>query len=453
MTDTTASVQPNPESQACKPREEKLVFSKTCKDFNPFEISTDEQMEQCQAVTNRLYAIAGEGNVQVYPSQICAVYMWIVYLTEDEVADLLANTPGIQAIEPNQPASFSSFGTGRRDGRSPIKRTNTPVIQERNAPLHLIFISTPPTPLTPLLARPPKRYFSYDPSAGEGVLVYHFDTDVDGMHNEITRTDLILGKDAHTSTLIVGTLYGAGADPQYQKDYNGFGTCRFSLVGGRRFGVAKKVNAVFVKVAENVGSVLTGMMAIMDNIPKSAPGVTAGRYVISLGLQWQDRETNPEAKASLLHFVRLFTGRDLQIPVVVPLGDDPFGNNEYMDALPSILSSDSIPLITVGAADPIKGTPYPWSKQGDKYSIYAPGMVACADNKERGAMNGVFGSDKSAALVVGLLSYFFGQREIIDQLQGNPSGMAFAMRQFLLEQGSWVRRGSSVPTIWNRNAA
>ena len=437
--------QQEPGSQACEPPEERLVFSKTCKNFDPFQTATEEQREQNQVVTDRLTETAGAEKVQIFTSHICDVYLWIVELTDNEVADLLANTPEIQAIERNQPASFSSYGADRRNSRSRVKRQDTTVKFYRKAPIHLVFISTPPRDTLP------RKYYAYDSSAGDGIVIYHFDTGVFEAHNEIRRLNPTMSTELSLKPMVTGFLFGSGLDRQDRSDYGGFGTCRLSLVGGRRFGVSKKASAVVVKVAQNTGSVLTGMMATMDDLPKSAPGVTAGRYVIDIGLQWQDNEANPESKESLLHFLRLFTGPDFQIPVVVPLGDEPAYPNAYMDALPAILSSDNIPLITVGAVDPVQGATYPWSKKGDRNSIYAPGMVACADNMERQAMNGVFGTDKAAALVAGLVVYFLGLPGVGDQLREDPLGVVLAMRRFLAQQGSWVRQRGKDRAIWNLN--
>lgn len=409
-------------------------------------MATEEQRAQNQVVTDRVIEVAGTENVQTFTSQICDVYVWIVKLTDDEAADLLTNTPEIQAIELNQPASFSTFGPSRRDGRGNVKREEDTTVKDRKAPIHLKFISTPPR------ARPPRKYFAYDQSAGENTVTYHFDTGVHELHNDIRRVTPIMAVELGYKSMITGFLFGSGLDTQDRSDYSGFGTCRLSLIGGRRYGLSKKGSAVVVKVAENVGSVLTGMMATMDDLPKSPRGITAGRYVISLGLQWVDREANPESKESLLHFLRLFTGRDLQIPVVVPLGDEPNDERANMDALPAILSSDNIPLITVGAVDPVQGTTYPWSRKGDRHSVYAPGLVSCADNMQRGVMSGVFGTDKATVLVVGLVGYFLGLPGVGDQLRENPLGAVVAMRQFLIEQGSWVRQHGTDPAIWNLNA-
>jgi len=190
---------------------------------------------------------------------------------------------------------------------------------------------------------PPFSYI-YDDRAGEGVTVYVLDTGVDTRHSEFDVKRATLGKNFVTK--------------EPNEDLNGHGTGVAGVIGGRRYGVAKKSKIVSVKVSNKygrplVGDIIAGVNYVVNQVSRAHRRPSA---IINIGFTRLPVDGLVEAvDRAVAH----------GIPVVVPAGE----SNE--DAC-LFSPSNSRQAVVVGASDRFD-RPLIISNHGECVNIYAPG--------------------------------------------------------------------------------
>lgn len=138
---------------------------------------------------------------------------------------------------------------------------------------------------------------------------------------------------------------------------------------------------------------------------------------------------------------------ELQVVLVAAAGDDFENDNSESNTYPAAYSSDQVPMITVGALDPISGQKTPWAQGGSAVSIYAPGLGSCAAN---GAGNPspivTVGSSLAMAHTAGLAAYFLSLADVGNMIKQNAN-IPRALRNYIVEMG--YNRVAGVLGIWN----
>lgn len=131
--------------------------------------------------------------------------------------------------------------------------------------------------------------YYYDPSAGQGVTAYVIDTGIDIQHEDFGGR----------------AKWGKNLVDQMDEDCNGHGTHVAGTVGGKKYGLAKSVSLVAVKVLDCEGSgsnsgVIKGMEWAMRDASGGGNGTAkaAGKTVMNMSLGGPRSEaTNQAARA------------------------------------------------------------------------------------------------------------------------------------------------------------
>ncbi|KAF9344615.1 Subtilisin-like protease 3 [Mortierella sp. NVP85] len=186
----------------------------------------------------------------------------------------------------------------------------------------------------------PYPSYQYPDTAGQHVTVYVIDTGIDVKHPDF-QGRAVFGK----SYVVNGTT-----------DDNGHGTHVAGTIGGKKYGVAKKVNLVGVKVLDSEGlgkasNVVKALEWVLGKVKKGEKAIVN----MSLG--------GLESKAMGDATKRLFNAN---IPVIVAAGND-YGADPCKTA-----PAGSPGVFTVGATD-AKDQVADFSSLGNCVQIFAPG--------------------------------------------------------------------------------
>ncbi|KAG8937330.1 subtilisin-like serine protease [Tulasnella sp. 418] len=215
--------------------------------------------------------------------------------------------------------------------------------------------------------------YSYDGKAGEGVDVYVVDTGIHVKHKEFEGR----------------AKWSFSAFEGLDDDGNGHGTHCAGTIGGKTFGVAKKVKLFAVKVLDDEGSgtsssVVAGINFVIKEVKK-----TKRPSVISMSLGGgRDRAIDRAVKAAIKRGVH----------VIVAAGN----SDEDADYFSPARVEEAI---TVGAMD-IHDVRAPFSNFGDVVDVFAPGVdIISAWIGSKDATNILSGTSMATPHVSGLAAY------------------------------------------------
>ena len=231
--------------------------------------------------------------------------------------------------------------------------------------------------------------YTYPTSAGEGVTAYIIDTGINTQHNDFEGR----------------ATFGFDATGEGEFDGNGHGSHVSGTIGGKSYGVAKKVNLVAVKVLSSSGSgsyagVLKGIeWAWKDSKKKSGKSVAN----MSLG-GGKSQAINDAVSAAVKNGLTL----------VVAAG------NENQDAC-NVSPASTPEAITVGAVDKTDNLAS-FSNWGQCVDINAPGVgITSAWKGSVDATNTISGTSMASPHVAGVVALYFGEGSDVDFLVANAS--------------------------------
>ncbi|KAL2018731.1 hypothetical protein VTK56DRAFT_437 [Thermocarpiscus australiensis] len=186
--------------------------------------------------------------------------------------------------------------------------------------------------------------YIFDSSAGQGITAYVVDTGIRVTHSEFEGR----------------ATFGANFVNTVDTDENGHGSHVAGTIGGKTFGVAKKVNLVAVKVLDAQGSgsnsgVLAGMQFVADNATASG---LAGKAVMNMSLGGS-RSQALNAAINKIEAAGV-------VPVVAA------GNENQDTANTSPGSAEAA--VTVGAIDQRTDERASFSNFGALVDVFAPGV-------------------------------------------------------------------------------
>ncbi|WCN79520.1 S8 family peptidase [Micromonospora sp. LH3U1] len=292
--------------------------------------------------------VAGKYGVRVRKSYESALDGVLVEATEEQARRLAAD-PSVRLVEQNTRV------------QRPGSRTRT----QRNPSCGLDRIDQRALPLN-------GRY-TYPAGAGAGVDVYLVDTGIDYGHPDLAPR-VRPGFDA---------FGGDGSDEQ------GNGTLMAGIVGGTRYGVAKKARLISVKVLDaQGGGTLDGVVAGIDWITEHAAGPSVANFIIGAPVS----EVLDEA-------VRASIASGVTWVLSAGASSDDVDNSSPARVREAI---------TVGSSD-CADQVASFSNYGQGLDMYAPGVEITSD-WPGGGTNTDSGTSVSAAHVSGAAALYLGGR-------------------------------------------
>lgn len=247
------------------------------------------------------------------------------------------------------------------------------------APRHLARLSQ----IEPLRATGPYDYV-YDPSAGNGVDVYIFDTGIDISQPEF-------GGRASAGTDFTGEGY---------QDENGHGTFVAGIVGSKTYGVSKNVNLINVKTMTSTGrGKLSWVLAGIEYVIASHTARN-GKSVVNMSLGTPKNNMLNRAVQQIV---------EMGIPVVVAAGNADSNACRFSPA-------SAHGALVIGALDDRTDSAATFTNWGECVSAFAPGVnvesVSISDDQTPVLYSG---TSVASPIGAGLVAYFMGMGDTGEQ--------------------------------------
>ncbi|KAK6341512.1 hypothetical protein TWF696_008584 [Orbilia brochopaga] len=283
----------------------------------------------------------------------------------------------------------------------------------------------------------PCTYYTSSPE-GAGVVVYLLDSGVNLEHEDFDHLRKANSKPKY--------LYFDGKDlnpddddtrlleDNYLEPDNTHGTQALSRICGNKYGVAKLVTPVIVKVTDKEGkisteSVVKGLQIVADDINKraleaktiakdpklkdKAAESSKTRYIVNISIATRFStmgKTNPDTiqKQKYISLMRLLSKKD-DVLVIAAAGGDEDGDPDVSGPHPYILGENESKypnLIIVGGVNTVTGQLYQ-AQPGEWVKVFAPVtniMVAKGKGGEYGEITGAF---LAAPAITGVLAVLF----------------------------------------------
>lgn len=424
--------------QSCDEATEKIVWPVSCDDQAANEITErmlSEMDNQYWASTNPLCPSQG------------GIAFWVARLTSDQIL-AIRRTKGtaVRDITPNTPFTMNDLRrVPAAQKKTPVKAKARPlkkrgslyVKKQLAADLSLTFLSTPEGKTNE------NRGYAYlSSSTGSSkirktIRIYVIDSGYDWLNSDFQQ---------HAS---VRWLYANGV-PKEESDIdpNGHGTCVFTKIGGRRFGVFKEAEMVMVKSRAREASFLNALSKIIFDRQKDIDmgNDMRGQVVINISGGWILPDGAPVPQLLIDYIQDLVVSK--QAVVVTSAGRDDQNSWGEIVHMPASLAA-SYDIITVGAVNPEPGPSYgaryAWSPGGDALTVNGPGRGMCQiPNDKKFQMEG---PSMAGAVVSGLVAYFLSIPELQAHFQAHAN-LPLAVKEFLQSTMS-IRRYQAQKSVWN----
>ncbi|KID82186.1 Peptidase S8, subtilisin-related protein [Metarhizium guizhouense ARSEF 977] len=296
---------------------------------------------------------------------------------------LAARLPTIPSPDNNQVASIDVDVKGSRDT----------LTSQQNAPGNLVRLSHYQTENV--------QTYEYDGSAGQGITVYVLDGGIRLTHEEFGGR----------------ATFGAGfAFHQGEGDSDGHGTHVAAIIGGAKYGVAKQVQIVSVKLQPKKPQ----LEKALDFVLKDAQDKNiTGKAIISMSMSFLASDDIDKM------FKRVV---DSGIVCVVSAGND---NSDASIASPGRDPS----VITVAAMNHRSDSRWEESNYGPAVDLYAPGAdITSASRDSDSASVTLGGTSQAAPHVAGLAAYIMSLEGITQ-----PSQVAARLKDIAEQSGARVQ--------------
>lgn len=384
------------------------------------------------------------------------VFFWLAKLTPQQVEILRKRIQVVKSVVRNGRWKFG--GVGESSGRSKVpasrkrshlqKRTVQRVVKQVAADQSLSFLSTAPW-------KQNSDKYTFFPQAGDHVRVFVIEKGSDPTSAEFSGRQL-------------DWIYALGATRDETDDLASHpkysGTCVLSRIGGREFGVAKKVLLTIVKARSSIASVVDGLVKIIlslmiMNAPYSdGPFGTKGWTVVNLGGGYDaEPDGTSDYLISQLGTLLFQLQSEFQTVVVTSSGVNRQEKNAETDTYPAVLSPYNPGLLTVGAVAAtvgareildemiFNGERFSWSPGGNAVQVWAPANSPCRGPKNV-LVKEVIGANISTATATGLVAYLLSLPDLgwtLRMAENVPTEVVNYIQQM-----SYKRYGNQ-ESIWN----
>lgn len=381
-----------------------------------------------------------------------AVFFWLAWLTPEQTESLNKDYEAVQSIMPNikaesnpisvSPVSQSDIPDAFNLQNAPLskkrnsrveKRVKVDVVQRETEDPSLSFLST--APLKQMVTK-----YSHLAPAGEGVTVYVVDSGLESQPLEISPT--------RVSRWIFGVGTKVINRDESLPSEGRVGTCTAQKIGGVSLGVAGNVKFVIVKINQDIGSMFSGLMNVIQDLKleRGKGNIIRGWTVINLRMVFAAIGGNLKYDADLRKYMEMVIQplvREYEAIVVTSAGQDeevdPGAGSEggfpSVKGYPAKLAT-SEDIITVGSviatSGPNNGARYSWSAGGPQVTVRGPGNGPCV-RLIGGEPLELRGDIIATATVSGLVAYFLSLPDLGKRLrkpQGKV-GVPRAMKNYL----------------------
>ncbi|KAI2620878.1 peptidase S8/S53 domain-containing protein [Hypomontagnella submonticulosa] len=405
-----AQTQPNESGEATsfKPRDD----ASTIYEYIVFPKDRDDKNAVNASYSGILAIVTDPARIRTQESPYLGVIYWDVKLTMDQ-AKLVYQVPGVSSVsrecdddcydpstelvrQPDSSDDIVMIGQfGALDEQSNLKKQDLGWYQHN---------------------------YIYDDTGGRGVDVYIVDTGAKLDHAEFTNP-----QDDNIKTR--ARFIQAESGETEENDSAIHGTCMLSRVAGHKYGVAKSINPIIVRVPSppKIKNYLNGVQRVIEDIgsgnkqaivslswfyPRTDP---LGRFIIHND---NGEDTSEDPRVALRGMLRLLGSKG--VTVVTGSGND---GRAYIDGFPADFGDPNsginyIPELMVVGGTSADGT-QPYSKSNYDVAkglphVYAPAVdIQCANSGARVAgqipeYRTASGTSQAAASVAGLAAYFIG---------------------------------------------
>ncbi|CAI0646900.1 unnamed protein product [Colletotrichum noveboracense] len=333
---------------------------------------------------------ASQNSTLIKDPTVAGVELDQLYDTDDRPGSLVPNSKRAEDVD-------EKWFMESLDRRGEIKKRA--VVKQDKAPVELIMFSQPP-----LVDIKALTSYSYDDSAGAGITVYVLDSGY------------------------------------YTKN----------SVNGPKYGVAKKAELVIVKAGDTSGDTLDGLDQILRDVRDKK---LQNKAVVNFSRNIDN--PNSFNKKMLQHYVNELIKED--VVFITAAGNDNSDDvaagkakAKDVDAWPSMMAADGVPIINVGATDNT-GKNASFSQGGPLVHVMAPGeQIQCAANSFFSNTQKQDGTSFAAPSVAGLAAYLLALGEYPELYQ---SGKVAANMKNLIVAMAYQRVADGGQVAYNVQGA
>ncbi|OAL01554.1 subtilisin-like protein [Phaeosphaeriaceae sp. SRC1lsM3a] len=418
--------------------------------FNQFVQELDggagkaDAQEHRQTYTTSLNASQAESLQAKYP------FLLVVYTDKGQVGDVgLGDDKEIFHAIPRQRRNeiiASGSDVLHAEEKSSDKLSPRQLLPEDpNAPYWKKMISSPfrQPPLQPPSMDPP---YLVDDSGGEGVTIYVLDDGFDLSQPDLDNSQrtvesfFVSNDDAFTEAYMAD-IRKFGRNDAHVVDahigaHDGHGTKMATIAGGKLHGLAPKANLYLFKIKghwnsgriprepDKLGKIQPkALITVLDklrlHVNERLRANKEAKSVINMswGVDIDPNGAGPAIEALFPEF--LAWCEKFKIPIVLAAGNEPDKN--LHDKIPQKLGTKNNVIITVGGVEPdgtlFLSTTLEERGQAGSMSVYAPARDVVVPAPGQGFHTG---TSQAAAIVSGLLAYYYRNTEMDALFHGNP---------------------------------
>lgn len=387
------------------------------------------------------------------------VWFWVGKFSPEQIESIKKAAHVVQTVEPDIPvrSDFRTGSTGETLDPAQFQKDSAadPMVEEFslqkrvNTGDRVISVTKGASPSLNFLSTPPGKqasntYASFRPTYSK-IKIFLLEFGVIDSHPEL----------AGILTAVRDTRYRYPPQLQSSTPEDNFeGTCMASMIGSKKNGAAKGLNAsrssrlTFVKISNQIWSFIAGIAEVYDALESDrrlALGYNLVIIPVGINLRNIRKELTPEVSLSRIRDLIARMINLLQVVFVAAVGTEEntesSGETKMVETYPALWGAQ-LPIVVVGAVDIFTGEDPPWSYDGPALSVRGPAQGYCLSQTP-------VGTSVASAYVGGLVAYFLSLPDVGAYLRSQNS-VPTAMIEYLRRLS--YSRSPSKPealAVWN----